>query len=211
MNNRLEAMNDVLLGCQECIQGKAKITASTSGRNSYALLRPLINNLVFQASELTESVKEVKRLATIVEERHASLVGVYMLHRKHDRTRIQTAEARSRGKLLDVRKAKIAMTYHKLDALETKLKAFDSDWKIRQAQFEQFEALLMVPVDKPVDEPTATDCNDSDEPLVPPTSPPSQHSLCDDSSSDQPTNTDCNDLDDPLIPSTSPPSQHASS
>ncbi|KAJ3995331.1 hypothetical protein F5050DRAFT_1828277 [Lentinula boryana] len=142
MDDRLTAMNGVLLGCQECMEGKAKITASISGRTVYGLLQPLIHHLEQQASELTESVREVKRLATTVEQRHSTLIRVYMIQKDQDQARIKSAESRLKGKLLDIRKAKIAMAYHKLDGLETKLKAFESDWKLRQKQFEEFEVLV---------------------------------------------------------------------
>ncbi|KAJ3931268.1 MAG: hypothetical protein NXY57DRAFT_236190 [Lentinula lateritia] len=157
MDDRLLAMNGVLSGCQECIEGKARITASTSGRTAYQLLQPLIRHLEQQASALTDSVQEVKRLAVVVEQRHSTLIRVYAVQKKQDQARIKNAESRLKGKLLDIRKPKIAMAYHKLEGLETKLKAFETDWKLRQVQFQEFEELvdqvqncsreLMIPVD----------------------------------------------------------------
>ncbi|KIK68282.1 hypothetical protein GYMLUDRAFT_68155 [Collybiopsis luxurians FD-317 M1] len=142
MHERLEAMNGVLTGCQKCIDGKGNMATTASGRSAYELLQPLISHLEQQASALTASVQEVLDMAKVVEHRHHALTRTYLLQKKFDRERIQKAESRLKGKLLDIRKAKIAMAYNRLDAVETKLNAFESEWKLRQDQFDEFKRLV---------------------------------------------------------------------
>lgn len=103
----------VLVRCQQCVDGKNSMAITDSGRTAYQQLQPLIAVFEKEASELTNGVHEIQELSKLLQARHQALTRAYGVQKSLDKARIEQAELRLKGKLLDIRKAKIAFAHHR--------------------------------------------------------------------------------------------------
>lgn len=106
-------MDRVLVRCQQCVDGKNSMAGTDSGRTAYQQLQPLIAVFEKEASDLTNGVQEIQELSKLLQARHQALTRAYGVQKSLDKARIEQAESRLKGKLLDIRKAKIAFALHR--------------------------------------------------------------------------------------------------
>jgi len=143
MEARIFAVDRVLVRCRECIEEKNSMASTNVGRAAYKHLQPVISIFGKEASELTSSVQEVQELAKVVQSQHQTLTHAYGTQKSLEKAKIKQAELRLKGKLLDIRKAKIAFALYRLEAMETVgLKGFESDLELCQVRFDEFKKLV---------------------------------------------------------------------